>query len=58
MKRTWTKETAERAISDNRGENKTIYLDGKMTLKQCSAADYLANHCGYIFREKQVLLNE
>lgn len=57
-KTSWTKESAERAVANNRGEGKVIFLDGTATLKKCSAMDYLVNHCGYIFNERKVETNE
>lgn len=57
-RKTWTKETAEREIASNRGENKTIFLDGTATLRKCSAMDYLVKNCGYIYGERKLETNE
>jgi hypothetical protein len=49
-KNRWTKQTAEMAVASLIASNKVVILNGEMSLRQCSAADYLANHCGYIQR--------
>jgi hypothetical protein len=47
----WTRESAIQAAGDKVAANGVILLDGNLSLRQCSAADYLVNHCGYITRE-------
>lgn len=44
---------AEKIVNQYKGNNKTIYLDGTMSLRVCAAADYLVNHCGYVYGEKK-----
>ncbi len=46
----WTKFTAEKFISEHIVLGKVIVFDGNFTLRQCSAADFLINHCGYLSR--------
>ena len=48
----WTKETAERFISEKIASGKVILLDGNLSLKKCSAADYLVNNHGYCYNAK------
>jgi hypothetical protein len=50
MKSKWTKETAERCVSEKIATGKVILLDGNLSLKQCGAADYLVKNHGYIFK--------
>jgi hypothetical protein len=45
----WSKETAERFVNAKIASGKTILIDGTLSLKQCSAADYLVNNHGYIY---------
>lgn len=52
-KQSMTKERAEKLTARHRGAGKTIYLDGTFTLSIAAAADYLVNHQGYIFQEKE-----
>jgi hypothetical protein len=47
----WTKETAERFISEKIASGKVILLDGNLSLKKCSAADYLVKNHGYVFKD-------
>ena len=49
-KHVWTKETAERCVSEKIATGKVILLDGNLSLKQCGAADYLVKNHGYIFK--------
>lgn len=44
---------AEQIVAKYKGSGKTIFLDGTMSLRVCAAADYLVNHCGYIYRERK-----
>ena len=44
---------AEQRVAKYKGSGKTIFLDGTMSLKVCAAADYLVNHCGYIYGERK-----
>ena len=47
-KEIWTKQTAEFALGSLIASGKVVLLNGGLSLRQCGAADYLANHCGYI----------
>jgi hypothetical protein len=53
MKRKWTHETASRCLAKYiDSERRAIIAPvGFYGLKECSAADYLTNHCGYIRRK-------
>lgn len=46
----WTKETAEKFVASYIGKGRFIILDGTMSLKKCSASDYLVKEHGYLFR--------
>lgn len=48
MKKTWTKELAVETLKSFIVDGKIVNFKGKGSLRQCSAADYLANKQGYI----------
>lgn len=47
-KNKWEKHTAELALGKLIASGKVVLLDGTLSLRQCSAADYLARYHGYI----------
>lgn len=49
-KHKWTKETAERCVSEKIATGKVILIDGNLSLRQCGAADYLVNNHGYVMK--------
>lgn len=49
----WTKETAEQFVGQKIATGKVILLDGTLSLKQCSAADYLMKIHGYVDNQKR-----
>ena len=48
MKKTWTETHARETIKAFLDGERIVNFKGKGTLRQCSAADYLANKHGYI----------
>jgi hypothetical protein len=47
-KNKWEKHTAEVAVGELIATGKVILITGNLTLRKCSAADYLAKNHGYI----------
>lgn len=48
-KRNWTKESALKILGEFVFlDVRVIYINGKGSLAQCSAADYLANNHGFV----------
>jgi len=45
--RKWTERSALRFVRNVNTNRKLITLDGKATLTECGAMDFLKNHCGY-----------
>jgi len=47
-KNKWEKQTAEIAVGTQIAASKVILLNGNLTLRQCSAIDYLTSKHGYV----------